>query len=110
MYTLAVEDSGTGTLTLAGDLTIQHARELKEALIDAVTQSMHLNLNFKDVERVDLAGLQILCAAHRSLLGRSKTLAIVSQVPDAFKAAVKVAGYDRCIEQEDPSGLWRGGN
>ncbi|MBF0155065.1 MAG: STAS domain-containing protein [Magnetococcales bacterium] len=110
MYTLTVEDSGTGTLTLTGDLTIQHAQELKESLLEATLQSMHLNLNFKDVERVDLAGLQLLCAAHRSLLGRKKTLAVVSQVPDSLKEAVKAAGFDRCIDQDDPSGLWRGGN
>ncbi|MBF0136277.1 MAG: STAS domain-containing protein [Magnetococcus sp. DMHC-1] len=110
MYTLTVEDSGTGTLTLSGDLTIQHAQELKEALHDAIVQTMHLNLNFKDVDRVDLAGIQLLCSAHRSILERKKTLALVSPVPDTFKEAIRTSGFDRCIEQDDPSGLWRGGN
>ncbi|MBF0426185.1 MAG: STAS domain-containing protein [Magnetococcales bacterium] len=110
MYTLNVEDSGTGTLTLTGDLTIQHAQELKESLLEAALQSMHLNLNFKDVDRVDLAGLQLLCAAHRALLERKKGLTVVSQVPDVLKEAIKTAGFENCIDQDDPSGLWRGGN
>lgn len=52
--------SATQPLTLTQDLTIYHAAELKQPLLDALAASDNLELNLSQVAEIDTAGLQLL--------------------------------------------------
>ncbi|MBF0627434.1 MAG: STAS domain-containing protein [Magnetococcales bacterium] len=97
-----------GVLSLSGDLTIRNAAEFKEAMANAMDQSKQLELNLSEVERVDLTTIQILCAAHRSLLKKGKTLSISGNLPSALRETVQQAGFVQCGGEKETSGLWKG--
>lgn len=109
MIDLSVNDSGdTGTLILSGSLTIQHAAQLKETLLEGISSVRRLLINLSDLERADLATIQLLFAAHRTLKEKNKVLDIEGNLPEAWRSAVKDSGYSGCMGENDNSGLWTG--
>ncbi|MEG3638402.1 STAS domain-containing protein [Magnetococcus sp. PR-3] len=101
-------DGANATLTLDGDLTIQQAAELKESCVNAVQNSENLALNISGVTRVDLAGIQLICAMHRALVDGGKHLTIQGEVPEAFRETVRIAGFQACVAS-DQTQLWNAG-
>lgn len=97
-----------GTLSLSGDLTIRNAAEFKEAVANAMDQSKQLELNLSEVERLDLTTLQILCAAHRTLLKKGRILSVSGSIPAIFRETVQLAGFAECAGEKETSGLWKG--
>ena len=69
------------TLPLADDLTIYHALDLKQTLLDALAASDELELDLSQVNEIDTAGLQLLILAKREAARRDKALAIVAHSP-----------------------------
>ena len=110
MFELTVDENGSaGNLDLSGDLTIQYAQALKEAFVDAASKVSSLAIKVSDVGRVDLAGMQVLCAAHRSMVQDGKSLTIDGKISESLQTAVKDAGFSGCIDKNnDNSGLWSG--
>ncbi|HIJ82862.1 MAG: anti-sigma-factor antagonist [Magnetococcales bacterium] len=109
MIDFSVNDSGdTGTLVLSGGVTIQHAVQLKETLLEGISVAKRLVVNLSDLEKADLTAVQLLCAAHRSLNDKGKSLDIEGNIADAWHSAVKDSGYTGCINTNDRSGLWTG--
>ena len=109
MIDFTVDDTeGGAVLTLSGDITIQRAAQLKDALVNAVEKVKHLTLNLEAVTAMDLTALQLLCAMHRSLTGSGKTLAVAGVVPAAVRQVVTDSGYVGCGGVEDESELWKG--
>ena len=101
--------AGQGALTLAGDLTIQRAQELKDVLVAATASEVTtLVLNLEAVTGADLTALQLLCAAHRKLLDAGKALSLSGDAPRAFREAIDAAGFSGCVHQGDTVGLWKG--
>ncbi|MBF0369313.1 MAG: STAS domain-containing protein [Magnetococcales bacterium] len=100
---------GNGTLTLSGDITIQVATELKENLMKALDDEVkHLILSLDQVSALDLTGLQLICAAQRSVKNAGKSFTLAGAVPDAVRQAVVESGYVGCGGAEDNSKLWTG--
>ncbi|MBF0147017.1 MAG: STAS domain-containing protein [Magnetococcales bacterium] len=109
MIDLSVDNSGeTCTLILSGSITIQHATQLKEALLEGISAAKRLMVNLSDLERTDLAVIQLIYAAHRSLMEKGKTLEVEGAIPEAWYATIKEAGYSGCINTNDNCGLWTG--
>jgi anti-anti-sigma factor len=110
-YTL--EASGDKhVLTLQGELTIEHAGELKKAMIEAIKNSDHVAVAIGDVTEIDLSCLQLLCSAHRTALKSNKQLTLNSKDSDVFQRLVKDAGYarnDGCFPDPSQKCLWCGG-
>ncbi|ABK43153.1 anti-sigma-factor antagonist [Magnetococcus marinus MC-1] len=105
MFELHVEGS-SARLQLTGDLTIQQAAELKESCVQAVQSGDSLVLNLSGVTRIDLAGLQILCAMHRALVDEGKSLTLQGEIPKPFKETVHIAGFQGCLSA-DQTRLWK---
>jgi anti-anti-sigma factor len=59
-------------------MTIYQAMALKEALLSALRQANHVNLDLSAVGEIDSAGLQLLLLIKRESLLRGKTLRIVA--------------------------------
>ena len=88
------EQSGeAGSLVLEGDMIIDHAEELKGILLEALKSRGSLDLNLEGINHVDLFGLQVLCAAHRSVFKAGKELTLIGKRPKALRDAVVMAGY-----------------
>jgi ABC-type transporter Mla MlaB component len=107
------EQSGnTSWLRLKGRCTVEHAADLKAALVDALHSQEHLLVVLDEVNEIDLSFLQLLCSAHRTAITRNKCFALDGDLPEVFKRAVEGAGYCRvvsCLYGPDTGCLWKGG-
>ena len=100
------ESSSTGTLTLSGDISIQFASALKETLLEGISKTESLVFNLEQVDRIDLSTVQLLCAAHRSLINSKKVLVVAGAIPNAIKETIAESGYTGCMGDGDTTGLW----
>lgn len=101
-----LKESGDRTmLALSGECTIECAKDLAKALLEALSSRDRLVVNFEGVEAVDLSCLQILCSAHRSAVKAGKTLMFHPARPDALFRAALDAGYVRTTAcRKNPGG------
>ncbi|MEO5364842.1 MAG: STAS domain-containing protein [Magnetococcus sp. WYHC-3] len=106
MFDFSIDDSGL--LTLSGDLTIQHAAEVKEALLQSLEHAHNITLALAKVGRVDLAGLQLLCAFHRRLHAEGRILSVSGNIPDTLASRIALTGFENCLPGETNSTLWTG--
>ncbi len=74
--TLSITD-GVTRLAVDGDLTIYHAAEIKQHLIDGVRGNGVLELDLSHVGEIDTAGLQLLALAKRESAKQAHELHIV---------------------------------
>jgi len=83
----------SGSLALAGELIVDHAAELRKVLLDAFANIRSLVLVMNGVTRVDMFGLQVLCAAHQFAQKAGKELTLAHPQPEALRDAVVLSGY-----------------
>ncbi len=80
-FTTQTVADGTTRLTANGDLTIYHAVEIKQHLIDGVRASNVLELDLSHVGEIDTAGIQLLTLAKRESQKLDHALRIVGHSP-----------------------------
>lgn len=68
-------------LTVNQDLTIYHALEIKQQLVEGLERSEVLELDLSQVAEIDTAGLQLLIFAKREASRLDKPLSIVAHSP-----------------------------
>lgn len=73
---MATEDSGSGRLVVAGELTIAQVAALRERLLEAFAKTGELTVDLSGAGHFDVAGLQLLCSAHRYAAACGKSLAL----------------------------------
>jgi ABC-type transporter Mla MlaB component len=99
-----------GLILCDGELTLDHAEELRSVLIKALIDVDRVELDMEKVTRVDLSCLQLLCSAHRSAERMNKLLALRHGRPDELNRVAGEAGYLRragCRLDSDKTCLWR---
>jgi anti-anti-sigma regulatory factor len=84
----------SAVLELKGPLSVERAVELKDAIAGALEGASELTLELKGVAGADLAGLQLLCSAHKSAMEGGKALRLKG-MPDAFWQMVVDSGFSR---------------
>ncbi|QTA88353.1 STAS domain-containing protein [Desulfonema magnum] len=102
-----------GILTIGGELTIEHAAELRKMLIRSLETLDNVRIRIENVTAVDLSCLQLLCSAHRTALNLNKKLTLSSEASQVFNQTVEDAGYFRlsgCTPDSYKTCLWIGGN
>lgn len=107
-----LESADVNVLRLTGSWTIERACELKQLLLESLSDEQHLMVDLREVVEVDLSFLQLLCSAHRTFWGRNKPFSLQDSKPDVIKAFVKNAGYARTLGCHRAGGggcLWIGG-
>ena len=100
-------------LSLSGELTLLHAVQLKDELIRALESASRLIVDTRGVSAIDLACLQLLCAAHQSALAGGKHLALAPEQSESFKQQVVQSGLifnHHCGRKQSANCLWNGGN
>ncbi|HEX9019779.1 MAG TPA: STAS domain-containing protein [Nitrospirota bacterium] len=102
------QTEGKGIITLSGDLTLQHAEEMKKVFIKSLLDADEISIAFQDVSEVDLSCLQVFYSAHRSAIRLKKRVKFAGAPPRIIKDAAKTAGYIRhkgCTDSETDC-LW----
>jgi len=97
------------TLIVNGEMTIQNAGEIRSALLEAFAGVEVLSLDMADVTEIDLAGLQLLCAAHRTSTTDKKSFSISGTENETVKSMIRDAGFDRhtgCVHDVDKTCIW----
>ena len=103
------QSGGKGTLSLSGDLMIEDASELKDALARALADVTTLEVDMAGVESADVACLQVFCSAHRTALRQGGTL-LFRNVGQGFIGILETSGFLRhmgCSPDRDDC-LWLG--
>jgi anti-anti-sigma regulatory factor len=99
-------------LKTVGELTIENAESLKTILIQALEGTDLLSLDLAQVGAVDIAGLQLLCSAHKTASRLNKELVLPIGLPEALEGVAVNAGYlrqENCIKDARGRCLWRKG-
>lgn len=99
-------------LCLEGELTVYNAAAVRDDLLQVLGQSEEVELDLGEVTTVDLAGLQLLCAAHRLAHHRGKTLSLAPGSQTALFEARRAAGFmhnKSCRHALETDCFWVGG-
>jgi anti-anti-sigma regulatory factor len=99
---LSIEDDG-GLLTLSGSLTIEHGRQLLEALRSTNARGSQIRVSLAEVEDLDAAGLQILYAARAEALRDSKEFTWTA-LSAACGEVAEIAGMSQILGFPEPAG------
>jgi len=102
----------TKVITINGNMTIQHADEIKKVLLEALAGNDRLQLELEGISEVDLTGLQLICAAHRSAIKLGKRFLVNFSVNEPIKTIVQDAGFIRhigCSIDISKTCVWTGG-
>ncbi len=106
------DQKNEATVVLAGDLKIPQAGPLKDTLLQALNGDKDLVLNIDQVKEVDVACLQVFCAAHRTFLQAGRQLIFNGPLPPQFLQSMKEAGFGRergCTLNRTKTCLWAQG-
>lgn len=108
-----MEDSnGNNSIRFAGNLTIEHAAELQQVLMESLDRGDSLCLVFENVAEVDVSFLQLLCSAHRTAVKTGKTLVLDRHRPEPLRLIVMEAGFVRqegCVLDVHHTCIWKEG-
>jgi anti-anti-sigma regulatory factor len=80
---------------LEGELTIQRANELRELLLAKLPVGDLIDLDLKRVSAIDIAGIQLLCSAHRTVKHGGGDIRIAVQPPESIVNSMRKAGFTR---------------
>ena len=83
---------GESVLSVSGELTLLDAAEFKAELLRALDSSPRLVIDTRELTDIDLAGLQLLSAAHQSALTKGKELCIDLVSSDVLARLIDRAG------------------
>jgi anti-anti-sigma regulatory factor len=103
---------GTRIVVISGEMAIQNAGEIRTVLLEAFSQGEGVCLELGKVTGVDLAGLQLLCAAHRTSMTDKKHFSISGIDTEAIRSVIRDAGFPRhtgCAEDVNKTCIWTGG-
>ena len=106
-------DEKQGTLRLSGEITLLQAQDMLELLNQALETVDLVVIDVEGITDIDMAGLQLLCAAHKSAMDRNKQWVMDPNRPEVLASRVGQAGLacrQNCDGLENTNCLWMGGN
>ena len=107
------EESGRVTVQVSGTMTIPMARDVHTALVESFARAGQVLLDLEEVEEIDLTGLQLVCAAHRSALNSGKVFLVKGHRREEILLAATKAGFARrtgCTKDNDTCFWAEGGS
>ena len=88
------QGDATATVRITGDVSIDHASDLRQLLLQAVASDQPLLINLEQTTSVDVTALQILCSVQHGLSANGRALAFHPAVSAPIAAAFAGAGLD----------------
>jgi anti-anti-sigma regulatory factor len=107
------QDKDLAILRLNGQLTVEYMGELRKVLLDAMAAAATVLVELGSDSEADIAGLQMLCSAHRTFVARGGKFALKQGTSEAFRRIVRDAALLRhqgCSLNPHDNCLWIGGN
>lgn len=94
-------------LHLSGELTIETATALKDALLEAfAAPPPRVQLDGSGLVAIDFFGLQLLCSAHRTAMSSNKLLLWHNGRPPQLLDSMRITGFTRhCGCTKCPPGI-----
>lgn len=99
-------------LCFDGELTVHNAAAIREGILQALGQSEEVEIDLEGVTAVDLAGLQLLCSAHRTAEAEGKTLLLESRSKSILREVRRASGFvlnRSCRHVQETDCFWVGG-
>jgi hypothetical protein len=93
-------------------MTIMYAGQAREALSAVIPGTGNVCVDIKGVTEIDLSGLQLLCAAHRTAVSANVTMRLDSDGNETFLASARAAGFLThvgCPRDREKTCIWVGG-
>lgn len=85
---------GRKVLKLSGELTIEISPRLKGAFLEAFESGHGLGVDVSKAEMIDLACVQVFCAAHRHFVGGGLSLVIAGDIPESVRRSLNDTAID----------------
>jgi ABC-type transporter Mla MlaB component len=91
--TTAENDLTKATLLLTGSVTVANSEELKNEVITLLQKYSHLELAHENIEKADLAYLQLLIACKKSAEMLGKKITVKYDNNEFMSELINLAGY-----------------
>jgi len=88
----------TATITINQDMTIINANVLKEKMENALNSASTLNLKLKNIEVMDLAGIQLIYALKKEAVNQNKILRINFDLKAEVEELIRSAGFSDLLK------------
>ncbi len=88
-------EDGQVVIGLSGKCTVEHARQLRDAMLAAADAPEGLALDLAEVTEVDITLLQLLLSAALTMEACGKTLTRVGELSPAVRDAARVSGFNQ---------------
>ena len=93
---ITMSDNGElATVIVGEELTIETCTEFKEALSNALHAARQVVLDARQLQRADIASLQLICSACRSAASKGRSLCFENEMPDCMKSLRTTIGANR---------------
>ncbi|HEY6838346.1 MAG TPA: STAS domain-containing protein [Geobacteraceae bacterium] len=100
------------TIKVEGIFDLAHCGEILGALQEALAAHRSVRLDLSAATGIDLAGLQLICSAHRTAVAVGSGFTLSSPLPPLLTARAREAGFPRqavCVGDLKCACLWSGG-
>lgn len=88
----------TAKLTINQDMTIVNAGALKVKMEEALNSASSLDLTLKNIEVMDLAGLQLIYELKKEAEKQSKELNINFELEERLLKTINITGFGNLLE------------
>jgi anti-anti-sigma regulatory factor len=96
-------------ITWRGALCLEEAESVRHQLIEALGSGHCVKLDLTSVEAIDIAGLQLLCSAHRTARAAGLSFSLATPFPHLVTTAARQAGFlcsPACSVATEKDCLW----
>ncbi len=78
---------------LQKELSINNAEEIKKKLMSALNKHKNINVTLKNIENLDLAGIQLLYSCSRTCRKLNKKVTFNIELPEDIETIVENSGF-----------------
>jgi len=86
-----------GIIAINGEISIQHAKKIKELFNQALNETNTILIDFENVPYIDLSFFQLLYAAQQKCKALKKVIFFKESSIDFIKKSVNEAGFSHSI-------------
>jgi ABC-type transporter Mla MlaB component len=98
-------------LALSGELTINHASEIRDAFLALMASDRGAEIDLSQATAIDISCLQLLCSLHRTAVAKGLAVCLERGLPEDLVEVMRTAGYIRekgCSFDTPGTCLWKG--
>ncbi len=87
----------SGILKIVGEATVEHAEQIKQALLEGLNTVDRLQLDCEQVTELDFFAIQLFCSAHRTSVAWEKRLSFSGGRAGHLQRAIEASGFSRHV-------------